>query len=75
MASVVQQLPVLIGVGVGALASYLVTSATERARWQRQQATRWDDKRAQVYAAYGYAVKNVFEMQTYCRLSRPRHEK
>jgi hypothetical protein len=62
MASVVQQLPVLIGVAVGALASYLVTSATERTRWQRQQATRWDDKRAQIYADYGYAVKNVFEI-------------
>jgi xanthine/uracil permease len=48
MASVVQQLPVLIGVAVGALASYLVTSATERARWQRQQATRWDDVTGQV---------------------------
>ena len=60
MANVVQQLPALIGVVVGALASYLVGSATERRRWQRQQSTRWDEKRAQAYVEYGNAVKNVF---------------
>lgn len=32
----------------------------ERARWKRQQASRWDDRRVQTYAEYGYAVKNVF---------------
>jgi hypothetical protein len=60
MPGIVQPLLVLAGVVIGALASYLTTSATERARWQRQQATRWDEKRAQVYAEYGYAVKNVY---------------
>jgi hypothetical protein len=60
MASVVQQLPALIGVVVGALASYLVSTAAERRRWQRQQSTRWDDKRAQAYVEYGNAVKSVF---------------
>jgi hypothetical protein len=62
MASVVDQLPALIGVVVGASASYLVSSLTERARWQRQQSARWDIMRAQIYADYGYAVKNVFEL-------------
>lgn len=60
MASVVQQLPALIGVAVGAFASYLVATATERRRWQRQQFTRWDVKRAEAYVDYGNAVKNVF---------------
>jgi hypothetical protein len=59
MASVVQQLPALIGVVVGALASYLVSAATEHRRWERQQSTRWDEKRAQAYVDYGNAVKNV----------------
>jgi hypothetical protein len=59
MASVVQQLPALIGVAVGAIASYLVATATERRRWQRQQSTRWDVKRAEAYVDYGNAVKNV----------------
>jgi hypothetical protein len=60
VADIVQQLPVLTGVVIGALASYLVSSATERAQWRRQQAARWDDKRIQVYADYGYSVKNVY---------------
>jgi hypothetical protein len=60
MSGVVGQLPALIGVIVGAAASYLVSSATERRRWERQQSTRWDEKRAQAYAQYGYAVKNVY---------------
>lgn len=58
--SIVQQFPALIGVAVGALASYLASTATERARWRREQASRWDDRRAQAYAEYGYAVKNVY---------------
>ena len=60
MANVVQQLTALIGVIVGALASYLVSSATERRRWQRQQSTRWDEKCAQAYADYANALRNVF---------------
>ena len=49
-----------MGVVIGALGSYLVGSATERARWRREQSSRWDDRRAQAYAEYGYAVKNVY---------------
>src|SRR5450755_2090861 len=60
MASFVQQLPALIGVVIGASASYLAGAATERARWRREQAARWDEKRAQAYADYGYAIKNVY---------------
>jgi hypothetical protein len=60
MTGVVEQLPALIGVIVGAVASYLVSSATERRRWERHQSTRWDERRAQAYAEYGYAVKNVY---------------
>jgi hypothetical protein len=60
--NVVQQLPALIGVVVGALGSFLVSSATESRRWRRQQSTRWDEKRAQAYAEYGFAVKNVFSL-------------
>jgi adenylate kinase family enzyme len=45
---------------IGALASFLAGAASERARWRREQSSRWDDKRAQAYADYGYAVKNVY---------------
>lgn len=60
MSGIVQQLPALIGVVVGALASFLAGAVGERARWRREQSARWDDRRAQAYADYGYAVKNVY---------------
>jgi hypothetical protein len=60
MSGVVQQLPALIGVVVGALASFLAGAASERARWRREHSVRWDDRRAQAYAEYGHAVKNVY---------------
>ena len=60
MSSIVQQLPTLIGVVIGASASYLAGAATERARWRREQSSRWDEKRAQAYVEYGYAIKNVY---------------
>jgi hypothetical protein len=62
METLVQQLPALIGVLIGALASYLATSASERARWRRTQAIRWDEARARAYAEYADSVKRVFEM-------------
>lgn len=60
MSRFIQQLPALIGVAVGALASYLAGAATERARWRRERSSRWDEKRAQAYTEYGYAIKNVY---------------
>ena len=60
MSSITQQLPALIGVVVGVAASYLAGALSERTRWRREQASRWDDKRAQAYSDYGYAVKNVY---------------
>jgi hypothetical protein len=53
------QLPALVGVCVGALATYTTTSLTERARWRRDRAIRWDDARMRAYAEYGDAVKKV----------------
>ena len=60
MSGVVNQLPALIGVVIGALASFMAGAASERARWRREQSARWDDRRAQAYADYGHAVKNVY---------------
>lgn len=58
----VQQLPTLLGVGVGALATYATTSLGDRARWQRERASRWDAARMQAYTAYGDTVKRVFNL-------------
>jgi hypothetical protein len=60
MSGIVQQLPALIGVVIGAAASYLAGAAAERSRWRREQSSRWGDKRAQAYADYAYTVKNVY---------------
>lgn len=60
MSGIAQQLPALIGVIIGALASYLAGAATERARWRREESSRWDDRRAQAYADYGRITKNVY---------------
>lgn len=47
---------------VGAFATYAATSATERARWQRTQEVRWDDKRLAVYVDYAHSVKRVISL-------------
>jgi hypothetical protein len=60
------QLPALIGVVVGAAASYLTASA----QWSRSQRVRWEDKRVQVYADYGHAVKRVYELSKRLAASR-----
>jgi hypothetical protein len=59
MTPLLQQLPALVGVIVGALATYLATAAAERARWQRAQRSRWDESRMNAYAQYGVAVKHM----------------
>ena len=53
----VGQLPALLGVIVGVLASYLAATVGERARWRRVQETRWDEKRAAAYTQYAYLLK------------------
>lgn len=52
------QLLVLAGVIIGALASYLTTAAIERARWKRALDSRWDDRRVDAYASYAEALKD-----------------
>lgn len=54
-----QQLPALVGVVIGALASYLAGAAAERARWRREHAARWDANRMQAYASYALTVKTL----------------
>jgi len=58
--SVFQMVLPLVGVVIGAFGSFLATSAGERARWRRQQQTRWDARRVEAYAEYGDAVKRVY---------------
>jgi hypothetical protein len=60
--SLVNQLPVLLGVIIGALGSYLTTAASERARWRRNLDSRWDDRRIEAYASYAQAVKQMINL-------------
>lgn len=56
---VITQIITLIGVFLGAAASYFATAATERARHKRTMETRWDERKLSVYADYASAVKRV----------------
>ncbi|MCX5208126.1 hypothetical protein OG689_02165 [Kitasatospora sp. NBC_00240] len=49
----------LVGVVVGAGASYLTTALSERARWRRQLEVRWDERRLVAYSDYVGAVKDI----------------
>lgn len=57
MDAVVQQLPALLGVVIGAIATFLTTSLGDRARWQRERRSRWDESRMRAYTEYSNAVK------------------
>lgn len=58
--SIFQMVLPLVGVVIGAFGSFLAASAGERARWRKQQQTRWDARRVEAYAEYGDAVKRVY---------------
>lgn len=49
----------LVGVALGAVASFLVSSLNDRARWRREQSVRWDGRRLDAYAEYIHAVKEL----------------
>ena len=60
----VQQLPALVGVALGATAGYVTTSLADRSRWRRARDERWDAARMQAYSDFGNAVKRVFDLAT-----------
>ncbi|GJF32763.1 hypothetical protein KNE206_54630 [Kitasatospora sp. NE20-6] len=49
----------LVGVVVGAGASYMITALSERARWRRQLDVRWDERRLAAYSDYAGSIKNI----------------
>ncbi|NRQ40323.1 hypothetical protein HII36_52155 [Nonomuraea sp. NN258] len=62
MQSFLEQLPALIGVLLGAIGAYSVTALTERKRWKRQLATRWDERRVMAYMEYAHAIKKTISI-------------
>ncbi|MDJ1133933.1 hypothetical protein [Streptomyces iconiensis] len=57
--SLLGQILPLVGVALGAVASFLVSSLNERARWRREQSVRWDGRRLDAYSEYLHAVKEL----------------
>jgi len=56
---ILEQLPALIGVAVGAVGAYLATSRNEKLRWQRARAERWDERRFDIYMNYANVLKRL----------------
>ncbi len=52
-----QGLITIAAVVVGAVGTYLATQRIDRAQWMRQQVTRWDERKLQVYTEYASSVK------------------
>jgi hypothetical protein len=59
---IVAQVLTILGVLLGSAATFVVTSATERARWRRAQSARWDDKRLLAYSEYANSVKSMVRL-------------
>ncbi|GAB7106337.1 hypothetical protein JCM4814A_46510 [Streptomyces phaeofaciens JCM 4814] len=57
MSAFIQQLPALIGVVIGALGSYLAIVRSDGARFRRETAARWEERRLTVYGEYARALK------------------
>jgi hypothetical protein len=74
LASFVGQLPALAGVLIGAAATYMATSASDRARWRREHSIRWDEKKADAYAEYGNALKKVISVAVRIAVARGVHD-
>ena len=56
MASWTVQLITLLGVALGALASFVSTRLVDRSRWQREERLRWDTKRLDCYSDFSAAI-------------------
>ncbi|MFF3915576.1 hypothetical protein ACFYZB_19130 [Streptomyces sp. NPDC001852] len=57
MSAFIQQLPALVGVVIGAIGSYLAITRGDQARFRREQAARWEERRLTVYADYARLLK------------------
>lgn len=55
----VSQLPALLGVVVGALATGLATFLSTRSQWKRGQVVRWDERRLEAYSEFSQVLKEI----------------
>jgi hypothetical protein len=61
MTPILQQLLTMLGVLLGAGATFAATASRDRATWRRSQRVRWDEKRLQTYAEYANSVKSLIQ--------------
>ncbi len=52
----------LLGVLIGAGATFTATSFTERSKWRRSQHIRWDERRLTAYTEYANALKRYVQV-------------
>ena len=62
MSPLLQQLLTLTGVVIGALGSYSSVMRGDRARFRREQAARWGERRLNAYADYAQSLKAVVSL-------------
>ncbi|MGW1741256.1 hypothetical protein ACWCPQ_20905 [Nocardia sp. NPDC001965] len=62
MTAVAQQMVAILGVVMGAGATYAATMITERTKWRRSQAARWDDKRLAAYNDYAQVLRRYSDV-------------
>jgi hypothetical protein len=53
------QLPALLGVVLGAVGAIGATTLSDRLRWRRDQATRWDERRLDAYITFAGTLKEI----------------
>lgn len=57
--SLSDQLPTILAVVVGGVLTYVGTGLTERSRWRRELAVRWDERRLAVYVDFAATAKQI----------------
>ena len=62
MKSLVDQLPALIGVVLGAVGAMASASLTDRLRWRREQEVRWDERRLEAYLTFASTLKEIHSL-------------
>src|SRR5262245_58029997 len=64
MTDLVDQLPALVGVVLGAMGAIASSAVSDRLRWRRQQAVRWDERRLESYIAFAATLKEIVNLSS-----------
>ncbi|MFI5911138.1 hypothetical protein [Dactylosporangium sp. NPDC051541] len=55
----VDQIPALVGVVLGAAGAMASSALTDRLRWRREQGVRWDQRRLDAFIAFAATLKEI----------------